>query len=444
MNPSEIDYASTSPSYFDLSTGEVLVDGETSASEDHGWIVPIGMLLRSPDLFVEPGNYFYERLNTKEWSPDQFKAFARWIGQVIEPPENLNSKKVTVGTFRNAHRLGLGPSERTVQREYGGYSKLYADAQLEGVQTRKLFDDWSIDDVIAYLKKIGNGSTPTRPQLAARQRKDPNNPGHKYLHERFHDIGGFNKLLELAGYPVVRLWEKPDYVDWGVRFMLANGGKKPTSSMINYLSLQEKGPSFPAVAGHFDSLPNFQAEVAAHYYERRDEEEAARQEQFAQLDSEFSDGTLPLMLFSPFAYDSPDAAFTESVVNTLYDCEQPCSRIIAALGERETIIRYAKFQVLRSVAPNMTDETKIKIARNIDQGRGFIAAIRRKRMYDHLTPADIESEALFLGVFDFIWPVDGYMDSLKLDKGYEEFLKKQSTYKSQLRAAKKNLSHTQV
>lgn len=446
MKPAEIDYTVTNPSHFNLATGEVLIDEQIADSEDHDWIVPIGTLLRSPDLFVEPDSCFYERLDTKKWSPDQFKAFAGWLERVIDPPEDLGLKKVTTEKFKVAARLGVGPGESAVHREFGGYSKLYAAARLRDVRTQKLFDDWGVDDAVAYLKKIGNGSPPTEQQLAARQKRNPNSPGHWYLNDRFSDIGGFNKLLELAGYQVVRAWEKPDYIDWGVQFMLANDGKTLTQSAIAYLSSQEKGPSDHGIYGRFDSLSGYQAEVAAHFSERRDEEAAALQEQFRRLGDDLERGALPFMLFSPFAHDSPDADFTETVVNTLYDCEQPIGRIVAALGEQETIVRYAKFQVLQSVAPDMTTETKIKVARGIGQDRSFAAAIRRKRMYDHLTPADIESEALFLGVFDYIWPMDDHMDSLKLDEGYQDFLKKLSTAKAQRRAAaaEKRLQPAQV
>lgn len=436
MKAAEVDYTTTSPSHFDLSTGEVLVQDDADwHSEDHPWIVPMGILLRSPDLFVEPDCYFYDRVDTKDWSRAQFEAFAGWVGGVIEPPDNLSRKKVTIDTFATARRLGLGPGEYAIEGEFGNYSGLFAAARLEGTQTAKLFDDWDVDDAVGYLRKIGNGSRPTKQLVMARQRKDPNNPGYMYLHERFHDIGGFSKLLELAGYPVIKLWEKPDYISWGVKFMLANDGQIPTARATDYLSLEGKGPNSSTIYEYFDSLPAFQDEVTPRFYERRDEEAAALQEQFDHLQAELAEGALPLMLFSPFAHDPKDIAFTEKVVATLYGCDQPFSRIIAALGERETAVRYAKFQVLRSLIPDMAADTKIKIVRGINMDRGFIPAIRQK--YSHITPADVESEALFLGVFDYIWPMDEYKDALKLDAGYEELCQKQREARQRQRKAAK-------
>jgi hypothetical protein len=98
--------------------------------------------------------------------------------------------------------------------------------------------------------------------------QDTSNPSGSFMHERFLNDGGFRGLLEKAGYPVIDLWVKDDFINWGVKFMASNQGVTPQALMLDFLSTKKMGPSAHTVIKKFDKkFRNFQEEVRKKYEE---------------------------------------------------------------------------------------------------------------------------------------------------------------------------------
>jgi hypothetical protein len=256
------------------------------------------------------------------------------------------------------------------------------------------------------------------------------------LSERFRDIGGLYKLLELAGYTVIQNWDRSDYIEWGIKVMRANDGEVPSQSMVDYLSQQDKGPSASIVTTRFDgSMTNFQREVIEGFYRHKQETEACDQEQLSKIEADIKSASIQLELFSPMPYNSPPDD-PEGVINieeleALY--KDGVSAIVHELGIKGVILRYAKFKVINILAPSMETDTKLNIARGLT-GRSFVPAMWKSA---NIPANDIEYVALTEGFFDYIWPDDEQIENLRMDGGYRNMLDRKKLLDRERRAKKK-------
>jgi hypothetical protein len=212
----------------------------------------------------------------------------------------------------------------------------------------------------------------------------------------------------MAGYPDVKNWGAEDLVTWGVSFMKANDGMLPSQSMIDYLSSKKLCPSASTVANRFDrSLVGYQAELKAAHDKRTLEERTEREAILATIKS----GQLPPELFQ----------------NTK--------------TEAQRLVNYARYIVADELLSKDMVVTKISIgAMNTDSviRDGFVRSIRKNN--PAITAGDIESTALYLGVFDYIWPMDDYMETLCIDgPDYQAFMVKRRHYGRQSRKRKSRL-----
>lgn len=428
MRPEEIDYSDTRKHYFDISNGEVLAGQDErkrylEAGAQAMRVVNLGALLRDPTPHLDPHETEYERLDTSSWPTERYTAFARWLHRVVDPPQSPRSKQVTKETFHHARLLGVGPGAWAIRREFGNHTALYKEAKLTNAHSTGYFDDWDVDTAVAYIKSIGGKGPPTLEDIDRHSQMNPKNPSAILLWDHFRDIGGVNRLVELAGYPVIKLWNREDYIDWGVRFMRANDGQEPTARMANYLSSKHRGPTASTIINHFDFMSSFQAEVIPRYYEYKRETEEHDQAQLQKIEDDLQTGAVPLELFSPFPHitgaDSDDEQRAElnEELESLY-ADRTAAAVVEQLGARETIVRYAKFKVLEEVAPQLETDTKISISRDALK-RNFLAAVKKSRQ---IPDGDIEYAALVEGFFDYIWPDDDQVETLKLDKDYHKYI----------------------
>jgi hypothetical protein len=443
MRPEEIDYSDTRKHYFDISNGEVLAGQDErqrylEAGAEAAHIVDLGALLRDPTPHIDPCTADYEKIDTSDWSRERFGAFTRWLGRIVPEPSNPREEKVTRAVLWHARQVGLGPGVHAIREEFGTYTNLYREARVGGTRVYGLFDDWDVSDAVAYVKKAGRDGRPKVADLKRLNRRNPSNPKAEYLTERFRKIGGFSKLVELAGYPVIQNWDHDDYIDWGVRVMRANDGQVPSQSAIDYLSKQDKGPSASIVAKHFDSLSSFQMKVIAGFYDRQQEIESRDLSLLEAIGTGIREGAIPLELFSLSEHD-PEAdqeqrSLVAEELKKLYG-DKGVSAIVEELGATETLTRYAKFKVVKEVAPWLGSDTAIAISRGLTDRKSFIAAVNKAAS---VSPGDVEHAALTEGVFDYIWPEDdAQLDALKLDAGYRKELDRQKMNTRKLRERKK-------
>jgi hypothetical protein len=83
-------------------------------------------------------------------------------------------------------------------------------------------------------------------------------------------------------------------------------------------------------------------------------------------------------------------------------------------SESETIKKATKYMVVDELIPWCLEETKIRISSTGYSKKSFEQSIRRKN--NHIKSGDIENAALYLGVFDFVFPPDeSYLETLKVE-----------------------------
>lgn len=405
MRPSEIDYSSRLKHYFDVSNGEVLAGkqelNEYVAQEDVNpeHILGLGALLRqNNDL---PGENF-DTVNPQEWSRERLIEYGRWLYCVVEPPANNKENRLNRDIITRARNLGLAPGYKTIKRIFGSAGQFYVDIEASDTDIRGKFDNWSIEDFVGYIKRTVGDRKPSRAILNQSRKGNPNNPGPKLIHERFQPIGGVRKLFELAGYQVTELWERDDYINWGVNVMQANDGLLPTTTMANYFSRKGHGPSGKAIIDNFNLISEYQKLVARQYYDKEQQDSEERTQKLFEVSKDISNGVIPSELFTSGGQRADFRA------------------VVALLGENETILRYAKYKVVESVDPEIPIESKLIISKDGIPYRGFVAAIK-KHSKNAISEGGVEYAALVLEVFDDIWPMDSHLETLKLDDEFHKY-----------------------
>lgn len=403
MRPEEINYSSQARHFFDTSNGEIIAGKRAlraylAAGSSEEEIVDLGAVLRRPS--EEIAGISFEPIDTSEWEPARFAAYGRWINKIVAPPIDEGEKRLNQDVLTTAHRLGIGPGRRAIRKVFGTYGNLYKEIKAPDTHIIGNFKEWSVDDYVDYIRRVGGDRRPNAGEFDRRAKKDPTKPKADYMRATFRDIGGFNKLLELAGYPVIDLWDKDDYVSWGVKFMEANEGLVPTSRMTDFLSTKRLGPSGASIRNKFDKMGSYQREVIQAFEEsvrKKDEEQAAM---IVRIRADLLSGAIPSELF---------AAGQDLAANDQLE-----------IGKRDTTA-YAKYKVLESVAPNIAVESRVALSLGVDQDRSFVGAVRKRN--PHITAGDIEHAALVLGLFDYVWPLNDHLGTLKIGAEYVDYYK---------------------
>lgn len=404
MRPAEIDHSSKVRHYFDISNGEVLA-GKLAlahylaeAPVEPGNLHDLGELLRHPEPALE--KTAFEPLDTSQWSKDKLIEYGRWINRMVSPPETGTERQLNSDIIRHAHVLGVGPTRHALLKHFDRkYSNFYLEIGVRGAHTVGTFRDWSLEDFTGYLRRVGGERRPTMTVIDALAERDPTKPRSEYMRDRFRSIGGFNKLQELAGYPVIRLWEREDFIEWGVKFMEANDGKLPTALAADFLSTQKRGPGGKSLYNNFGSLPSYQIKVIEAYYSAKAQKEQERADKIAALKADLLADLVPIELFCPHTLVLPNldtASFTQT-----------------------DLAKYAKYKLLNYAFTTMAEQTKLKIS-GAPSTRQFIREARHN--HPHVTVGDIEHAALILGFFDDLWPMDGHMQDLKLGNEYTAYV----------------------
>lgn len=436
MRPAELDYTSYETHFFDTQNGEILrgqdeLDNYVEQGADIETVYNLGLLLRDRKVALTTENY--DSPETINWDRDQFVGYGRWIDQIVAPPihredHRFQENRLNRDVFDQAARLGLGPGKNAIRRNFGSLSRFYIEIDAESAQFTGVFQEWSIDDFVTYIKSRGNGKRPTTERLREVSRRDPTKPSPDLISTRFKDIGGFSKILELAGYTVVNLWDEQDYIEWGVKFMEANDGELPTSRMANFLSRKHLGPAGRTIIDNFNKISVFQRRVAEEYYNRKDEQAAQRQLRIDRILDDFAAKKLPYELFADLSLEN-DAETKETL-----------AMVLNGKNANEAILRWAKYSVLNELTPNISSNRRASLSRGEGYDRGFVAAIRKH----HDIPAgEIECAALTLDVFDAIWPMDDFKAKLKLGDEYEEYIKEFYVSEYRKRVEKKAAAESQ-
>jgi hypothetical protein len=315
-------------------------------------------------------------LNTVSWDTKRFVEYTSWLAKVaLDDPET----KITDNHFAAAHRLGLGPSLKRIDK-IGGLSFLYVEANVKNAYKRGLYDSWSREDFASYVGKIAR-RTPKNESLRDKINvfaKENKGPSAKVIVRRTGSIGN---ALSMDGLVDANGMDRSDYIDWGVRFYLANDGQPIDTDALEYLSPRRLSPSRSGIVRNFGSLEAFRIEVEPLYqieYKQKQEEQSKK----------FNDA-----------------------VTFIHKGEVPTDAIADSCNGNELVKACSQFLVVNRLLPELTELRKSEIAKM--QTKNFVNAILIHGE-DTISAADIEEMAEMIGVFSDIWPFDSYMQTLRL------------------------------
>jgi hypothetical protein len=349
----------------------------------HSEIYELRDLLLNDDINLPPPSPDNKKRTPR--SRSELIRYGRWLCEVVGQPDNPKKRQLNEKIIDRAGKLGIGPTVGEIlnPKNFGTLSNYYQHLGIRNAKKTGQFKNWSSEDFKNYIRSLAKelGRKPTRNDLINSYRNGGiDRPS---LHVIISRFGKLNKLYELGGYINFRDWQEYDYIDWGIKFMEANNQLIPTQSLIDYFSKQKKCPSATTFAKKFsDSLSNYQNQLADAYEQYVNRQQQDRAQKLAEIES----GKFPPELFQD------------------------------AKTDEEKILRMAKYKVVDDLLTSDQQQSKISICTESIQSVveiGFIRAIRKYA--PHVTEGDIEHTALWMGVFDDIWPPDkSYLDELKI------------------------------
>jgi hypothetical protein len=368
--------------FFDITEGKLLVGSAAVESAVESGVHAADIRELAPLLTQEErviGPDVFPSIQWQDWDKTNDVIAAKWLHNVIS---NYNPRKaLSEEVVTRAGYMGLVPRIHYFKSRPGKLSGLYREADLKGTRTRNLFDSWSTGDYVAYIHRLANelGDKPSFDDLRAAG-LTAGNPQTDQINRHFNE-GGLGALFELAGYPNVKAWSKQDYVDWGVRFTLANDGQLPDARSMALLSSRCRGPHYSSIYDNIGSLSDYRVTVSEEF-KAEIERRAARQEsQLYEIKSDIDAGNYPEFLYQE------------------------------AKNETEAVRTHARYRLIEYLLPDIQENSLLYFAR-IRRPERLIAFIKNADPY--LSTAEIEVAASTLDIFDDIWPLDDYMKFLKV------------------------------
>lgn len=360
-----------------LLVGQTAVEAELESGSNPADIVSLAELLTQNDRMVGPKDF--EPMPRDAWDRTLDVAAIRWLHGVVS--QNNSGQCISEEVITRAGYMGLVPRVHYFRSKPGGLAGLYAEAGLKGTRNRNLISAWTTRDFISYIDGLTKDlrHKPGYDDLVNASQASAKNPSPEQIVRKFG--ASLPQLFELAGYPDIKSWTEEDYIDWGVRFMFANDGKLPTSRSMAILSSRHRGPHYKSIYDNIGSLVHYQKLVQEKYELEMNYREQVAKERIEQIELEIEDGTYPRALF-----------------------EQ---------GEtsKAKIAIYARYRLLQYLLPSLEEKYKKQNAK-IQRPDWFVGAIQRAN--PALSAGQIETTASTLGLFDDIWPMDDYMDYLKV------------------------------
>lgn len=369
-----------------LLTGEDAINYHIEAGGHPDDVQPLSeLLLISDDLFPIDRKQF-PKIDANNLEPIDFVSLTKWLGHQVIPHDARFSQTV----FDRAYVLGIGPSVRKLDRA-GGISTLYDKADIRNVYKRGIYDSWTRQDIAQYVGGIAR-KTPKTMSLRDRidqMARDGQGPSHKVIVKR---TGSMGNALILDGLVEPNVMNRDDYVEWGVKFYLANNGLHVDSDSLDYMSPLRLSPSKGTIISNFGSIEAFRMEVVPPYQIEAKKREEQDRVKFGEIMQALNIGTLPV----------------EVLKN--------------ATCFKEMSQAYAQFMVTQYLLPDAKPSWQISRGHVVSQ-KVFVDSLIRGGNGD-ITAAGIEIAAENIGVFDDIWPFDEFMQTLRLPEDKRQSLRR--------------------
>jgi hypothetical protein len=367
--------------YYDTDTNKLVIG--KSAVERHPFeggysssLVPLADLLLDEEKFKEvpPAKL----LDVSKWTRDDYAAYGKWLFSIVKNHHDPELKPVNEDVLRRARKLGLGPSTHRIASEFGSTTKFYLESDLAETHRLGVFENWTEEDYIEYLRAIGNklGHKPTFKDLWRLSKESTQNPSPGYIAAKFNGKRGvgIGVAIERAGWHNPYTWKLRDYIDWGVNYMLANDGKIPSASQLNFLSKRDVGPSARATMNNFVSLVVYQEQVRAAYEQKLTEQANAKNELLQEIEDGLASNLLPSVVVS------------------------------GVHSMNELFSKYARFRLARTLGmgiPGSYELSRLEVADFEDMALDIVENM-----------SELKKQAAELGYQDYIWPPDAQLHRL--------------------------------
>lgn len=328
-------------------------------------------LVSISEMLLQPAPTRTEtRLPVDDWSREDYIAYGKWLLDAASP-------KLTHKILQTSYDLGLGPEPQRLYRKdrsidqprFKGYAGFYREiGALESVK-RGEYSDWDLKTTLKYVERqavkvADDGIRPTVDvfENLAKNGRGPNN-------DRIKRLTGlpYGKLLDLVGYPEPRAWTLDDYIDWGVRFTIAND-RIPYHGGIVKLARTFRGPSEMAIHRRFGGIMSFQTLVMERYEQLQKEQAEKATQIHERLKLDVESHKLPAELLE--------------------------------LPDEDAVKIAARCWLVQHILRDTAHDALPKSVRESNSGfKNYI-----QKYNPSVTDADIETTASTLGVFDYLWP----------------------------------------
>lgn len=364
----------------DLYIGELALADAIDSGHDQRDIVPV--LDAIDNLDIIPESTAIKGMGRNKWSAEDCVAYGKWLSGLIKSDDK--DRHVTEAVIESAYRLGLGPYQKSLAGKFGGKLWQFQDAIGENNSyARGRYSEWGTRDFVEYGRRVVRALHGKKPTTADFQRwfKNGKGPSAAYIRRR---VGGVDALQELLGFPNINDWAEEDYIEYGVRVIQANPEQKLTRNVFDELSKRKRGPSTRSIVNHFGTLSKYKEQITTEHTIRSEVEKLTQRRTCAEYLSEINKGQLPIKL-----------------VESLDDTEQPT----------EFIRRVAKYKLIASIQSGMTPSAMLELS-----SRDTEVLVKRlvSDSEETLSPAKVEVKAEQLGVMDDMWPMEEYLDYLKI------------------------------
>jgi hypothetical protein len=371
--------------YSDLFTGQVLVgndalDAHIDAGGNPADIHKLEDIIHSTDLHISvPAPEF----DTSDWQKQDYTDSMTWLSKIAQKNGHPFLNKYVI---KNARRLGIAPGLRQlVRRNEGRLSNVYRELNLSNVRRRFAYDRTTVEDDLAHVTQLfyqNDGKTLVeRIEEAAR---DGKGRSVTQLKARYISVG---VLLEMGGIytrSVLNKWERDDFLQWGVRYMFANGGDEPHTPGIEYLSSSARGPSRRLIRLRFGSLEAFREAVRPEYQAELELRKLEKEDKLSDIEIGTARGLYPKDLFDG------------------------CS------SEDEMIAVAARYKTVKTLLPQLTADSLIRMCYTKDPLRILNSLQRHDR---RVSLAIFETRATELQVFDDMFPPEeSYLEYMKFSQ----------------------------
>jgi len=339
-------------------------------------LVPLAEQIQDPDFAMPEA---YDRPEPRKWSTEEYIACGKWVVGLLSEnsPQSEAQERISYYPMKRLSLLGFCPHPDSAARRFGSLWAYGEALGVGNVRSSEKYNDWTIRQFVSYAALVAQelGRKPMEKDYDARF-KALLGPRSDFITNR---VGSNRRLNDLIGYPNIHDWDDDDYIQWGAKVIIANGGDPLTARLVRHLSKLKRGPGDFAVYSRFGSLSKLQRLAA-------DEALAQVQEQAERNES--------LMAQHNALVESKELVLPENL-------KEPLRLQITA-----------QYLVIRQCVPKMDMQKSAETAL-VSQDR-FMSTLLAKN--PRLTAGFVETTAVTLGLFDYIWPMDEWRRYLKVSR----------------------------